>query len=289
MSDAAPPSPGASGTLRASDGHGPSAALRRLGLGFVDRALEVAYWAHFARERAGYVRVTVGILMACAVGFVAVDVLAFGPLWRQLVVARGVMVALMALPLPWVYGRRSERALAAHAQEILLYLAIVPVLSLSWMQHMVARAADDLRVTLTLVPALFVLVCIYTASPASASCTRRRSWARPSAWSRAGRRVACASRTRLRRSFAGAWSSATRTRSAASACGRGSERTRALAPLPAFARSSRPCVPPPRCSSSRSSSACRSRRARARKRRRARRSSETGGEACRSSARRPWT
>lgn len=75
--------------------------------------------------------------MACAVGFVAVDVLAFGPLWRQLVVARGVMVALMALSLPWVYGRRSERALATHAQEILLCLAIVPVLSLSWMQHMV--------------------------------------------------------------------------------------------------------------------------------------------------------
>lgn len=164
MSAAAPPSPGVSGASRASDGHEPSAALRPLGLGFVDRALEVAYWAHFARERASYVRVTVGILMACAVGFVAVDVLAFGPLWRQLVVARGVMVTLMALPLPWVYGRRSERALAAHAQEILLYLAIVPVLSLSWMQHMVARAADDLRVTLTLVPALFVLVCIYCLS-----------------------------------------------------------------------------------------------------------------------------
>jgi class 3 adenylate cyclase len=138
--------------------------LRPLGLGFVDPALEAAWWARYARERARVVQGNIAILYVISGSFGLVDRLLFPAQARTLLALRAAMVAIMLLPAPWIFGRRSLRFLERHAQHALLYLTVVALVSFFAMGWVVLREVDELLLLVTLLCALFLQVCIYCTS-----------------------------------------------------------------------------------------------------------------------------
>jgi class 3 adenylate cyclase len=138
--------------------------LRPLGLGFVDRDLEVAWWARYAQERARIIRANIAILLIGGASFGLVDKYVFTAQARTLLTARAVMVALLLIPAPRIFGRDSLRFLERHAQHALAYLAVAATVSTLAMAWAVLGSADEPMLLVTLICALFTQVCIYCTS-----------------------------------------------------------------------------------------------------------------------------
>lgn len=138
--------------------------LRPAGLGFVDGDLERAFWAEYVRDRERIIKGNIGLLYGFVIAFGVVDVAVFPEHATTLFAARAAMLALMGPLAWWIYGPRSSEMLQRWAQEFLLYLATVPVLGLFPMAWVVIGSADESHVMLTLIAALFALLCIYCTS-----------------------------------------------------------------------------------------------------------------------------
>jgi class 3 adenylate cyclase len=138
--------------------------LRPAGLGFVDRALEREFWAEHVRDRERAIKGNIGLLYAFVIAFAVVDVTVFREHAATMLTVRGLMALLMAPLAWWIYGPRSSEVLQRWGQEFLLYLAAVPVVGLFVMGWVVVGAVDDHHLTLTLIAALFTLLCIYCTS-----------------------------------------------------------------------------------------------------------------------------
>ncbi|MCC6645944.1 MAG: hypothetical protein IT374_10285 [Polyangiaceae bacterium] len=147
----------------------PAPRLRRLGLGFEDRALEREFLREQALERAPMIRGAVGLLFAFSALFGLVDAFVFTEVRATLLPARAVMLALLLPTGPLVFGRGSDRHLARHAHEILLYQAVVGVGSLLVMGWLTLARFDESERMLALMASMFTLLCLYFVSGIRAS------------------------------------------------------------------------------------------------------------------------
>lgn len=147
----------------------PVPKLRGLGFGFTDPAVEREFFRDQAQSRGTTIRRAVALLLLFSVAFALVDLFVFTEVARTLLIGRSVMVTLLFLSAPLVFGKNSDEHLARHAQEILLYQALVGVGTLLAMAWLTLGAFDASHRMLALITAMFALLLLYCASGLRAS------------------------------------------------------------------------------------------------------------------------
>ena len=105
-------------------------------------------------------RVAIALLFVFSVAFGLVDYFVFAPVARTLLVGRAVMVTLLFLSGPFVFGKRSDHHLAAHGQEILLYQSVVGVGALLAMAWLTLGTFDVTLRMFALLTAMFALLLL---------------------------------------------------------------------------------------------------------------------------------
>ena len=147
----------------------PVPKLRGLGLGFADADVERDFFRDQARERGTMIRGAIALLFVFSVLFGLVDAFVFAEFRGTLLPARAVMVLLLFASAPLVFGKNSDEHLARHAQEILLYQAVVGVASLLVMGWLTLAKFDESLRMMALMASMFTLLCLYCVSGLRAS------------------------------------------------------------------------------------------------------------------------
>jgi class 3 adenylate cyclase len=135
--------------------------LPHLRLAFSDPALERDWWRWFGAERARMVRGGVALLLATMALFAVFDVFVLPELTSELLALRAVTLALLVLAGPAVFGRRSAEFLAAHSQEVILYLCVVAYGGLTAIGWLIAPAVTDERLFTSLMALMASLAGLY--------------------------------------------------------------------------------------------------------------------------------